>query len=142
MICMIQMRRCCHNTQYCLLTKYGRKYRYTDIDLLSISKCYPKMSILWDSLFCNVQICQNLNTGNQWPRSGRLFALSFYLCCLRSLLCPVLPLLRSPICLCLFLIHSLCCFFLQNALQRTVPFLWAYIFTWIYITSAGTDSKM
>ena len=66
MICMIQMRRCCHNTQYCLLTKYGRKYRYTDIDLLSISKCYPKMSILWDSLFCNVQICQNLNTGNQW----------------------------------------------------------------------------
>lgn len=54
----------------------------------------------------------------------------------------VLPLLRSPICLCLFLIHSLCCFFLQNALQRTVPFLWAYIFTWIYITSTGTDSKM
>ena len=65
MIRMIHMCRACHDTQDCLLSKYGRQNGYTDIDL-SFVQCHTEMSVLWDTLLCDIQIGQNLDTCDQW----------------------------------------------------------------------------
>ena len=54
-----------HNTEHCLLAEYGWKNGHTNINKPFI-QLNAEMAILWDTLFCDIQIRKNLNARDQW----------------------------------------------------------------------------
>ena len=65
MIRMLQMSGCCHDTQNRFFPKHCRQNGNTDIDKTVID-LNTEMSVLRDSLLCDIQIGQDFDTGDQW----------------------------------------------------------------------------